>query len=120
MLYAFTPGAKKDKLWSAKTDGDNVDVVATAASVYLLGHYDAVIDAKSSCYQQCSKGDPRRHLAAFDAVSGDLDPDWHPVANTNTGPYAAVIGSQHLWIGGEFTSVNRQPQPGIVQFPALQ
>ncbi|MGH9034296.1 MAG: hypothetical protein ACRD0O_00905, partial [Acidimicrobiia bacterium] len=88
--------------------------------VYLLGHYDNIVDAKSSCYQRCPKGSPRRHLSAFDAVSGDLDPDWHPVANTNTGPYTAVIGAHHLWIGGEFTSVNREPQPGVVQFPALQ
>jgi hypothetical protein len=120
LLYAFNPGAKKDVAWIVKTDGDNMDVVATATKVYLLGHYDFIVDAKSSCYQQCPRGNPRRHLSAFDAATGKIDPDWHPVANTNTGPYTAVIGSHNLWIGGEFTSVNRQPQPGVVQFPALQ
>ncbi|MGH8974496.1 MAG: hypothetical protein ACRD0C_15005, partial [Acidimicrobiia bacterium] len=119
MLIAFDPGAKKDQRWSVKTDGDNVDVVATASQVYLMGHYDYVISAKSSCYQRCPNGDPRRHLSAFDAATGKLDPDWHPVANTNTGPYTAVIGTRHLWVGGEFTSVNNEPQPGIVRFPAL-
>ncbi|MDQ3947442.1 MAG: PQQ-like beta-propeller repeat protein, partial [Actinomycetota bacterium] len=120
MLYAFKPGARKDVRWSVKADGDNVDVVATASKVYLMGHYDFIIDAKAGCSQRCPRGDPRRHLAAFDAVSGDIDANWHPVANTNTGPYTAVIGARHLWIGGEFTNINRQPQPGVVQFPALQ
>ncbi len=119
MLIAFDPGAKKAERWTAKTDGDNVDVVATATKVFLMGHYDYVINAKSSCYQRCSHGDPRRHLSAFDATTGKLDPDWHPTANTNTGPYSALIGAHHLWVGGEFTTVNLEPQPGIVQFPAL-
>ncbi|MGH9005206.1 MAG: hypothetical protein ACRDYV_18955, partial [Acidimicrobiia bacterium] len=120
MLYAFDPGAKKDRVWEVKTDGDNMDVVATATTVYLMGHYDYVVDAGSSCYKDCRNSIPRRHLAAFDAMTGDLDPDWHPVANTNTGPYTAVLGAHHLWIGGEFTEVNRTPQPGVVQFPPAQ
>ncbi len=119
MLLAFDPGVKSKPTWSAKTDGDNVDVVATASTVFLMGHYDYVVNAKSGCYQRCPRGDPRRHLSAFEAATGKLDPDWHPTANTNTGPYAAVIGSRHLWVGGEFTTVNLEPQPGIVQFPAL-
>jgi hypothetical protein len=118
-LYHFDPGDDTDPVWEARTDGDAMDVVATSEVVYLLGHYDyIVIDKKSDCYQYCPDGNPfRRHLAAFDARSGRLT-DWNPTANTPQGPYHGVLGARHLYVAGDFTEINGQPQPGIAQFPA--
>jgi hypothetical protein len=66
----------------------------------------------------CPGGPERHHLAAFDAATGALDP-WNPTANTSTGPYSGSIGARHLWVGGEFTMINRVSQPGVVQFSGM-
>jgi hypothetical protein len=115
-LEAFTPGGAAQPTWAVRTDGDNLDVVASAHTVYLAGHYDYIVPAGSPCARMCPGGPERHHLAAFDAATGNLDV-WAPAANTTTGPYTATIGANHLWVGGEFTMVNQAPQPGVAQFP---
>lgn len=114
VLAAFVPGGDPEGRWSVKTDGDNVGVVASESTVYLLGHYDFIVSAESDCYRYCPDGPERRHLAAFNARTGHLR-SWNPAANTSTGPYAGAVGERHLYIGGEF--INRRPQPGFAQFP---
>ena len=114
-LKAFSPGGKTTPAWEVRTDGDNVGVLASATTVYLLGHYDFIVPAQSGCHRNCPGGPERHHLAAFDAVTGALDP-WNPAADTSTGPYSGAIGANHLWVGGEFTMINRLAQPGVAQF----
>jgi hypothetical protein len=116
-LWRFDPGGSTTRVWEVKTDGDNVDVVATGSMVYLIGHYDNVVPKSSSCYQACPEGTGRRHLSAFAAATGKLDA-WDPEANTPQGPYVATIGARHLYVGGDFTKVNLKAQPGFAQFNA--
>jgi outer membrane protein assembly factor BamB len=115
-LYAFDPGRSRRATWEVRVDGDAVGVVASHDTVYLLGHYDYIVSARSDCYRHCPGGPERRHLAAFDAATGTLTP-WAPVANTSTGPYTGAIGTGALYVGGEFTEINRSPQPGLAVFP---
>lgn len=114
-LFAFDPG-KASPRWRAKVDGDAVGVAASETTAYLMGHYDNIVDPGSSCYQVCPGGPRRRHLAAFNAADGVLDP-WNPVANTSTGPYTATAGRDFLYIGGAFTKINGVSQPGLAMFP---
>ncbi|MGH9042891.1 MAG: hypothetical protein ACRDZ3_21975 [Acidimicrobiia bacterium] len=118
-LKAFDPkGGATAPIWEVKTDGDNRDVLASATTVYLLGHFDFIVPPQSTCTRGCPGGPERRRLAAFEAASGQLDV-WSPVANTATGPYVGAIGANHLWVGGEFTMINRVSQPGVAQFPGV-
>ena len=114
-IYAFRPSVPSRPLWKAGVDGDAVGVAASNTTVFLVGHYDFIIPKKSSCYQYCPEGTERRHLTAFDANTGLLDP-WNPVANTPTGPYSVAVGSDHVFVGGEFTTINGAAQPGYAQF----
>jgi hypothetical protein len=114
-LYAFRPDKPTRPLWKAKVDGDAMGVAASTTTVFLAGHYDYIVDKDSSCYQYCPKGLKRRHLAAFDALSGAPDP-WNPTADTNTGPFVAAVGARHVYAGGEFTKINDRGQPGFAQF----
>jgi hypothetical protein len=116
-LWRFEPGSGTTPVWEVKTDGDNVDVLATGSMVYLIGHYDNIVPRGSSCYQACPDGTPRRHLAAFAATTGRID-TWNPEANTPQGPYVAAVGARHLYVGGDFTKVNLKAQPGFAQFAA--
>ena len=72
-----------------------------------MGHYDYAGPERAL----------RRHLAAFDAITGEVD-DWNPVANTVTGAFAAAVGADQVFVGGEFTTINGRPQPGFAQFAA--
>jgi hypothetical protein len=115
-IQAFNPAGTAAPVWHRHFDGDATAVVASATTVYVGGHYDYVCER---CGTMGGPGDDfRRHMAAFDAATGALDP-WAPVANTKTGPYCAALGGSHLYIGGEFTRINDLPQPGLAQFPGV-
>jgi hypothetical protein len=115
-VQAFTPLGRAEPVWLRRTDGDATGVVVSAGTVYLAGHFDYVCE---DCGSAGGPGDDfRRHLAAFGAGSGELDP-WAPTANTRTGPYCAALGAAHLYVGGEFTRINEVPQPGVAQFPGV-
>jgi hypothetical protein len=114
-IYAFRPSVPSRPLWKAGVDGDAVGVAASNTTVFLIGHYDFIIPKKSSCYQYCPNGTERRHLTAFDANTGVVDP-WNPKADTPTGPYSVAVGNDHVFVGGEFTSINGGAQPGYAQF----
>jgi hypothetical protein len=113
-LYAFRPHGPPGGVWQVKTDGDNMAVVETASSVYLIGHYDNIVQPDSDCYRYCPDGTPRAHLSAFDR-NGKIQ-DWNPVANTPTGPYAAVADENHLYVVGEFTKINGVRRVGFAAF----
>jgi hypothetical protein len=113
-IQAFAPTGKQTPLWKRNTDGDSMAVAVSETAAYLGGHFDYVCER---CGSQGGQGDDfRRHIAAFDARTGELLP-WAPVANTKTGPYSAAVGAANVYIGGEFTRINDLPQPGVAQFP---
>jgi hypothetical protein len=114
-IYAFRPSVPTRPLWKAAVDGDAMGVAASNTTVFLAGHYDFIIPKKSSCYQYCPEGTERRHLAAFEADTGMLDP-WNPRADTSTGPYSVAVGGDHVFVGGEFNAINGAAQPGFAQF----
>lgn len=113
-LYAFRPDSSKP-LWTARFDGDAEGVAASRTTVYVVGHYDFVVNRSSDCYRYCPKGSPRRHLAAFGAGTGVLDP-WNPTADTSTGPYEVAVGANDLYVAGEFSLINGFYQPGFADF----
>jgi len=113
-LYAFRPHGPPDGVWMVKTDGDNMAVVETETTVYLIGHYDNIVQPESDCYQYCPDGTPRAHLSAFDRDGKIVD--WAPTANTPTGPYTAAADDQHLYVVGEFTKINGVRRVGFAAF----
>lgn len=113
-LIAFRPHGKPEGTWEVKTDGDNLAVVETATAVYLIGHYDNIVQPDSDCYQYCPDGTARAHLSAFD-LDGKIQ-GWSPTANTPTGPYTATADDGHLYIVGEFTKINGVHRVGFASF----
>ena len=138
VVEAFGPGGRKTTpLWTGHVDGDATGVAATATRVYLVGHYDhEVPDGNDPCLKlspqppdghmgvSCPNGEAHRHLAAFDAQSGNLDPSFTAQADTNEGPDVAYAGAAHLYVGGNFRKVSDTPQanyrnqPGLAIYPA--
>ena len=114
LMVAFRPHGPPEGAWQVKTDGDVMAVVETATSVYVIGHYDNIVQPDSNCYQYCPDGTPREHLSSFDRT-GKIE-DWNPVANTPTGPYAAVADTGRLYVVGEFTKINGLRHVGVAVF----
>jgi hypothetical protein len=109
-IQFFTPSKRSSPVWVGRTDGDATDVVATTDRVYGVGHWDhGVPDKNDPCLRQssvtCPDGTPHRKLIAFDARTGATDAAFTAQANTPQGPYVALIGAHHLYVGGDFTEV---------------
>lgn len=113
--WAFSPDDAKP-LWTAKFDGDAVGVAVSATTVYVAGHYDYIVGKNSSCWQVCPGGPTRHHLSAFNAADGMLTA-WNPAADTPTGPEGFALGTNELFVGGEFTKINGASHPGLAVFP---
>ena len=138
VVEALQPGGRKTTpAWTGHVDGDATGVAATATRVYLVGHYDhQVPNASDPCLKlspqppdghmgvSCPNGEPHRHLAAFDAKTGTVDPSFTAQADTNEGPAVALAGVRYLYVGGNFRKVSDTPganyraQPGLAIYPA--
>jgi hypothetical protein len=125
----FTPSKDKDPVWLGKVDGDATDVVATTERVYLVGHYDhGVPDRGDPCLKHapvsCPFGTPHRKLIAYDARTGATDASFTAQANTRQGPFVALVGADHLYVGGDFTQAGPydelRPQGGFAQFERIE
>jgi hypothetical protein len=125
----FDTGGDVNPKWVGRVDGDATDVVSTTERVYLVGHYDHEVPNKDDpCLKHvpvtCHAGTPHRKLVAFQATTGHSDPSFTAQANTRQGPYVALVGRNHLYVGGDFTEVgpvgNLRPQPGFAQFDRIR
>ncbi|MDQ3944663.1 MAG: PQQ-like beta-propeller repeat protein [Actinomycetota bacterium] len=109
-LMAYRPHTSNDKaLWDRRFDGDSMAVDSSPTTVYSGGHYDFV---DGGTYR-------RKHAAAF-SVDGAIAVNWDPEIDTNTGVFTVeVVPGKTVIYGGEFSRVNRRPQPGYAQFMPL-
>ncbi|MCA1844958.1 MAG: hypothetical protein LC792_17545, partial [Actinobacteria bacterium] len=122
-VEAFRPDAGRKPLWIHRVDGDATDVAATTSRLYLVGHYDYVLGKNTTCGAgSCTGGNDgdvvNHHISAFDPITGAHDLSFTAQFNTPQGPEVAVLGADHLYVGGNFTKVNDLPHPGFVQFAA--
>ena len=102
-LPAFSV-ASGSTLWTKNTDGDVQAVALLGDRVYAGGHFFSMA------------GQSRQHLAAVDAVSGALDPNWKATANSKWGVWATLAYADKLYIGGDFTEVSGVAQLRFAQF----
>jgi hypothetical protein len=125
----FTPSKGTSPVWIGRVDGDATDVVATTERVYMVGHWDhGVPDKTDPCLRHvpvsCPNGTPHRKLIAYHARTGETDASFTAQANTEQGPYVALVGAHHLYVGGDFTEVGPvkelRPQGGFAAFDQIE
>ncbi len=107
---AFKPHTANTRpVWDRRFDGDSTAVDSSSTVVYSGGHYDFV---DGGAYR-------RKHAAAF-SVDGAIAVNWDPEIDTSTGVFTIeVVPGRTVLYGGEFSRVNRRPQPGFAQFNPL-
>ena len=155
-VIAWTPGGKTTQLWRGNMDGDVMSVAVTQDRVYVGGHFDhTVADPNDPCLEidpatggvHCDDGTANRHLATFFAsgeiVNGKntgkslIDSEFRAQADTSEGPYVVTIGTNRMYVGGNFTDIANFPvrqscpypqtaqcvqfrQPGFAVYPPAQ
>lgn len=94
-----------EPVWQHTFDGDSVAVDSSLTTVYSAGHYDFV---DGGVYK-------RKHASAFN-INGEIAINFDPELDTSTGPFTVEVAPRHVVYGGEFSRVNRRPQPGFAMF----
>jgi hypothetical protein len=120
--YRFDTAGKR--IWYLQPDGDMQAVALSGGTVYFGGHFQCVATAPASCYP--SGAITRIHIAAFDVVTGAVDPNFTPAMNPTNSPYfygvwsLEVTADRTLWAGGVFTKVanagKSYPRPKLAAF----
>lgn len=103
---AFLRSGYADAQFNADTDGIVYAVAASAdgGTVYLGGSFSQV------------NGVPRANLAAVDAVTGSVLPDWQ--ADTNGAVRALDVYGDVLYVGGQFNVLDGEQKGRLVSLDA--
>jgi hypothetical protein len=104
-IQRYNYGGSDQPVWAHTFDGDSTGVDTSANTVYSAGHYDFV-----------DKVFRRKHASAFD-LNGTISASFDPEMDTPEGPYEVrVVPGKAVLYGGDFTRINRRPQPGFAMF----
>jgi hypothetical protein len=104
-IQRYNFGGSDQPVWAHTFDGDATGVDTTGSTVYSAGHYDFV-----------DKIHRRKHASAFD-LNGNISASFDPEMDTPEGPYEVrVVPGRSVLYGGDFTRINRRPQPGFAMF----
>jgi hypothetical protein len=94
--------------WGLKTAGD-VQTVAIYGSRVLFGGHFGQIDATN-------QNNAKRTRFAVVNFEGEIDP-WAPTFEGRfLGPWDILVDGNHVWVGGDFTTVSGVGQRGIARF----
>ncbi len=92
--------------WSHTFDGDATSVDVSDSIGYWGGHFDFV---DGGAFR-------RKHAAAFD-FDGNVVENWDPEFDTSEGVFTVeVVPNRMVVVAGNFSRVNRRPQPGVAVF----
>ena len=95
-----------DPVWEHIFDGDATSVDVSESMGYWGGHFDFV---DGGAFR-------RKHAAAFD-FNGNIAQNWDPEFDTNEGVFTVeVVPGRMVVFAGNFSRVNRRPQPGVAVF----
>ena len=92
--------------WSHILDGDSTSVDVSDSIGYWGGHFDFVDNGAFR----------RKHASAFD-FNGNIAQNWDPEFDTSEGVFTVeVVPGRMVVVAGNFSRVNRRPQPGVAVF----
>jgi len=106
--YAYDPATSNSPVYVIRTGGDVQAIGATATEVYIGGHFDNLPQLQLA----------RIHLASFLPADGAVTA-WNPTVSGGSGKgvWSLTPTQTALAVGGVFTRVNGEPQPGFARFP---
>jgi hypothetical protein len=103
--FALDDGTTGNELWRRTTNGNVQAIAFTGERVVIGGHFEVI------------RGQSRPRIAALDPATGNLDMVWNPgITGQWGGPWSMLVEANHLWVGGQFTTVAGQAQYFLTRF----
>lgn len=102
--------------WEDKTAG-NVQTVAMLGADKLVigGHFSNVTE--DARVVPTAKRWPRTRIALLNLEDGSVDQSWDPKVDGNFfGPWDLLVEGNHLWVGGQFQTVDGLPKTHLARF----
>jgi hypothetical protein len=87
--------------WSPSASSTVYDLAVSGGMVYVGGTFASISDTVAGT----SGG---KSLAAFDATTGVVDPNWNPIASYGSGPgivHTLAVSGSTVYVGGQITSI---------------
>lgn len=87
--------------WSPSASSTVYDLAVSGNTVYVGGTFNSISDTVAGT----SGG---KSLAAFNATTGVVDPNWNPVASSGTSPgivHTLAVSGSTVYVGGTITSI---------------
>jgi hypothetical protein len=107
--YRLDDGDSGTLVWEKKSGGD----VQTAA---MLGTDKLVIGGHFGAFDQVK----RTRIALINLSDGSVDESWKPeVAGSYWGPWDLLVDESHLYVGGQFKTVDGLPRLNFTRFPFI-
>jgi len=107
--FRLDDGNTGSVVWQYKTGGE----VQTAT---MLGEDKVIVGGH---FSQLKDGVKRERLGMINLSDGSVDSSWAPpVSGKYLGPWDLLVDDNHLYVGGEFTSVAGLPRYNFARFSA--
>jgi hypothetical protein len=114
--FRLDNGNSGNLVWEDKTAG-NVQTVAMLGADKLVigGHFSNVTEDIRAVPN--AKRYPRTHIALLNLSDGSVDQSWDPAIDGNFfGPWDLLVEGNHLWVGGQFQTVEGLPRTHLARF----
>jgi len=100
----YAPASGNEPLWSIKSGGDVQAIAASAAEVYVGGHFSKL-----------AQNYHRNRIGSLDAGTG-VPTSWNPGVDSFWGVWALQVTGDSLLVGGDFTRVAGKLQLHFARF----
>lgn len=120
-VYAYDPAISNDPVFAVKSSGDTQAIAVSATEAYLGGHFGQLWLEDDGSTQTKGKGGKssskiKRSLIGSISITDGAITDWNPGASGRMGPWAAIVTSDQVVMGGELTRAGGQRTEGIARF----
>jgi len=103
-------------VWEDKTAGNVQAVTMLGADKVIIGGHFSNVTEDARVVPDAQRW-PRTRIALLNLADGSVDQGWAPEFDGNFfGPWDLLIEGNHLWVGGQFQTVEGLPKTHLARF----
>lgn len=114
--FRLDSGDTGSMVWENKTAGNVQAVTMLGADKVIIGGHFSNVTEDASVVPDAKRW-PRTRIALLNLSDGSVDQSWAPEFDGNFfGPWDLLVEGNHLWIGGQFQSVDGLPKTHLARY----
>ena len=114
--FRLDDGNTGTMVWEDKTAGNVQTVAMLGADKLIIGGHFSNVTEDIRVVPNATRV-PRTRIALLDLEDGSVDPSWNPKIDGNFfGPWDLLVEGNHLWVGGQFQTVDGLPRTHLARF----